>query len=133
MSFLPMAIGTTIIFSLFVQLAEGATFSVVPFVNKKAVGTISGIVGAGGNAGAVAAGFLFKMEDVSYPQALLVIGLVVTVISFFSFLVRFSREAENELQTEMERNVSKNETIRLQPANVFSFAQGPSVKQKQNE
>jgi len=133
MSFLPMAIGTMIIFSLFVQMAEGATFSVVPFVNKKAVGTISGIVGAGGNAGAVAAGFLFKMEDVSYPQALLVIGLVVTGISFFSFLVRFSRKAENELQLEMERTIPKNETMLLQPAKVLSFAQGPSVKQKQNE
>src|SRR5690606_17472192 len=41
-----------IAFSLSVQMAEGATFSVVPFVNRKAIGSISGIVGAGGNFGA---------------------------------------------------------------------------------
>ena len=33
-------------------MAEGATFSVVPFINKKAIGSVSGIVGAGGNVGA---------------------------------------------------------------------------------
>jgi NNP family nitrate/nitrite transporter-like MFS transporter len=56
-------------------MAEGATFSVVPFVNKKAVETVSGIVGAGGNAGAVAAGFLFKAEGISYQQGLLFLEL----------------------------------------------------------
>jgi NNP family nitrate/nitrite transporter-like MFS transporter len=60
MGILPLAIPSLILFSLFVQMSEGATFSVVPFVNKKALGAVAGIVGAGGNAGAVAAGFLFK-------------------------------------------------------------------------
>ena len=45
------------------KMAEGATYAVVPFVNKKALGSVAGIVGAGGNAGAVAAGFLFKGSD----------------------------------------------------------------------
>ena len=44
MGILPMAIISMIIFSLFVQMAEGATFSVVPFINKKALGAVSGIV-----------------------------------------------------------------------------------------
>jgi NNP family nitrate/nitrite transporter-like MFS transporter len=57
---LPAAIATLILFSLFVQMSEGATYSAVPFINKKALGAVAGIVGAGGNAGAVAAGFLFK-------------------------------------------------------------------------
>ena len=39
------------------------TYSVVPFVNKRALGSIAGIVGAGGNMGAVAAGFLLRVED----------------------------------------------------------------------
>ena len=82
MSFLPLAVGTMIIFSLFVQMSEGATYSVVPFINKKALGAVSGIVGAGGNAGAVAAGFLFKYENITYPEALFIIGLVVTPSHF---------------------------------------------------
>lgn len=101
MTFLPVAILSMVIFSLFVQMSEGATFSVVPFINKKAVGTVSGIVGAGGNAGAVAAGFLFKMEDVSYPQALFLIGIIVTVISLLAFLIRFSEDAEVEARAEL--------------------------------
>ncbi len=109
MTILPLAIGSMILFSLFVQMSEGATFSVVPFVNKKAVGAVSGIVGAGGNAGAVAAGFLMKSDTISYPQALMIIGLIVIGISFLSFGVRFSVEAEEEAKKEMENSLAGNE------------------------
>ena len=54
---LVLAVGMMIVFSLFVQMSEGATFGIVPFINRKALGAVAGIVGAGGNAGAVAAGF----------------------------------------------------------------------------
>jgi len=64
---LPIAIGTMLLFSLCIQMSEGATYSVVPFINKKALGAVAGIVGAGGNAGAVAAGFLFKTEALAWP------------------------------------------------------------------
>lgn len=106
MTVLPLAIASMIVFSLFVQMSEGATYSVVPFVNKKALGAVSGIVGAGGNAGAVAAGFLFKVENVSYPEALFIIGIVVVGISLISFLVRFSSEAEAEAKAEMEATMN---------------------------
>jgi len=102
MTTLVLAISAMIVFSLFVQMSEGATFSVVPFVNKKAVGAVSGIVGAGGNAGAVMAGFLLKMENVSYSDALLYLGIAVTIISLITFAVRFTEEAEIEAQEEME-------------------------------
>lgn len=52
-----------IAFSLSVQMAEGATFSVVPFINKKAIGSISGIVGAGGNVGAFLAALFLKSKS----------------------------------------------------------------------
>lgn len=102
MTNLVLAIFTMVIFSLFVQMAEGATFSVVPFINRKAVGSVAGIVGAGGNAGAVLAGFLFKMESLSYPQALLIMGVVVVIVSLTALLVKFSTEAEKEAKIEME-------------------------------
>jgi MFS transporter, NNP family, nitrate/nitrite transporter len=94
MQVLPVAIGSMIVFSLFVQMSEGATYSVVPFVNKKALGSIAGIVGAGGNMGAVAAGFLFRSEALSWPQALLILGGAVLVISFLAHTVRFSEADE---------------------------------------
>lgn len=100
-SLLPLAIFSMIIFSLFVQMAEGATFSVVPFVNKKAIGTVSGVVGAGGNVGAVMAGFLFSMESITYAEALAVLGGVVAVISVSSLLIKFSPQDEKEARVEM--------------------------------
>lgn len=96
MTVLPVAIGTMIVFSLFTQMSEGATYSVVPFVNKKAIGAVSGIVGAGGNMGAVAAGFLFRSEDLSYQGAFLILGCLVLAFSFFALLVRFSPADEAE-------------------------------------
>lgn len=111
MTFLPFAITTMIIFSLFVQMSEGATYSVVPFINRKAIGTVSGIVGAGGNAGAVAAGFLFKLDGLSYAQALFIIGLIVSGISLLSFAVRFSAVAEREVRKEMEYSLASKEAV----------------------
>ncbi|PHP67704.1 MFS transporter [Zhengella mangrovi] len=95
MNVLYLALPSLIVFSLFTQMAEGATYSVVPFINKKALGAVAGVVGAGGNAGAVAAGFLFK-GAITWPDAFLIMGMVVTAASFLAFFVRFSPEQEAE-------------------------------------
>ncbi|MCJ8166581.1 MFS transporter [Pontibacter sp. E15-1] len=113
MTVLPLSIIAMVVFSLFVQMSEGATFSVVPFINKKGMGAVAGIVGAGGNAGAVAAGFLFKVDDMSYPEALFIIGLVVASTSVLTLLIRFSPEMEHEAQTEMELLLAEKQTMRV--------------------
>jgi len=92
MTVLFTAIAMLIVFSLFVQMSEGATFGVVPFINRKALGGVAGMVGAGGNAGAVAAGFLFKSESLTYAEGLMYLGFAVMICSVFAFLVRFSPE-----------------------------------------
>ena len=99
---LTLAIPALILFSLFVQMSEGATFSVVPFVNRKSLGSVAGIVGAGGNAGAVAAGFLFKSENLPWPTALFILGAAVTAASFAAFAVRFSPEARRSAAEETD-------------------------------
>lgn len=86
---LAMAVAAMVVFSLFVQMSEGATFGVVPFINRKALGAVAGIVGAGGNAGAVAAGFLFTSEALTYQQGLLYLGAAVLACSFCALAVRF--------------------------------------------
>jgi MFS transporter, NNP family, nitrate/nitrite transporter len=86
MTYLPLAIATMLGFALFVKMSNGATYAVVPFINKKALGAVSGIVGAGGNVGAVLAGFLFKAENISYRDSLFIIGIAVTVTAFISLL-----------------------------------------------
>ncbi len=115
MAVLVMAVGSMIVFSLFVQMAEGATFSVVPFVNRKAVGAVSGIVGAGGNAGAVAAGFLFRYESIPYGEALFILGCIVTVCSFTAFFVRFSGRDEVKARWEMDKSLQTRNGFETAP------------------
>ena len=107
MTVLALAIPSMIVFSLFVQMSEGATYSIVPFINKKALGSVAGIVGAGGNMGAVCAGFLFRSESLSYPQALMILGVLVTCFAFFTFLVRFSPADEKAAAVEFDTAMAR--------------------------
>ncbi|GIX07616.1 MAG: MFS transporter [Candidatus Poribacteria bacterium] len=90
------ALATMVVFSLFVQMAEGATYGVVPLVNRRALGTVSGIVGAGGNVGAVAAGMLLRSERLSIGGALFLLGLSVVAISWTALFIRLSEGAVGE-------------------------------------
>ena len=95
MGVLALAIPALILFSLFVQMSEGATFAIVPYINKRAMGSVAGIVGAGGNFGAMLAGFLFRREADFYGQSYLILGILVGVCAFMAFMVRFSVSEEN--------------------------------------
>ena len=94
MDVLILAIPMLIVFSICVQMSEGATFGVVPFISKKALGAVAGIVGAGGNAGAVAAGFLLRAEGVAMQDALLYFGIIVIAIAPLALFVRFPKRVE---------------------------------------
>ncbi|MEM7128892.1 MAG: MFS transporter [Chloroflexota bacterium] len=94
MGVLAVAIPSLIIFSLFVQMSEGATYAIVPYINKRALGAISGIVGAGGNFGAMLAGFLFRRGTDFYSQSYMILGILVAICAFLAFMVRFSEEEE---------------------------------------
>lgn len=117
-------------FSLSVQMAEGATFSVVPFINKKAIGSISGIVGAGGNVGAFLAAILLKSKSAVAEKAAIIanegatqevidaaqsvaassavssgyflIGFVVLITAGLSLAIKFSTEDENILENNIK-------------------------------
>lgn len=116
-------------FSLTVQMAEGATFSVVPFINKKAIGSISGIVGAGGNVGAFLAALLLKSKSAMAESTALkanaslgeeaakaaqaaaasgavssgyfIIGIFVVVAALSALAIKFSTADEEEVLLEM--------------------------------
>lgn len=116
MTWLPLALGAMIVFSLFVQMSEGATFSVVPFINKNALGPVAGIVGAGGNVGAMAAGFLFKSESIAWPQALLILGVFVALGAALTVAVRFSEADEHEARRDMEARLRAAAQLEPSPA-----------------
>jgi NNP family nitrate/nitrite transporter-like MFS transporter len=84
-----LAIAAMSLFGLFVHMSAGATYAVIPFVDRKVLGGVAGIVGAGGNLGAVLAGFVNKAIDT--PQnALTFLGFVVLAASVSVPLIRFS-------------------------------------------
>lgn len=97
---LSMAIASMLLFAFFVKMTNGATYSVVPFINKKAIGSVAGIVGAGGNLGAVLAGFLFKTEGMTYREGLLIIGLVAAAIALLTFFIKFTAIEVEEASSE---------------------------------
>ncbi|WP_298533641.1 MFS transporter [uncultured Algibacter sp.] len=126
-----------ILFSLSVQMAEGATFSVVPFINKKAIGSVSGIVGAGGNVGAFLAAMLLKSQSAVAEQAAIaanqglgeetikaaqsaasatavssgyfIIGTIVVVTAVVSLAIRFS--TEDEAVAKKDSNINPEDLI----------------------
>lgn len=102
MSSTPMAIASLMLLGLFVDMACGATFAVVPFINKKSLGSVSGIVGAGGNVGAVLAGFLFKGPTSQWSHGLLILGCLVAAASFLVLRVRFTEPDERAARQDVE-------------------------------
>merc|ERR1719432_452799 len=64
-----VALMVLICFSIFVQMAEGTSYGIVPFMNPNQLAVISALVGAGGNLGAVIAGSCFykPIEDELTP------------------------------------------------------------------
>lgn len=130
MQVLFLALPALIVFSLFTQMAEGATYSVVPFINKKALGAVAGVVGAGGNAGAVLAGFLFK-NMIDWGQAFFILGIVVSCASFLAFFVRFSEQQEEEQREAFA--VANIDTIRARAEKANSELQSALDTLKKHE
>lgn len=91
-----MAIVSMLTFALFLKMSNGATYGIVPFVNTKNVGLVSGIVGAGGNMGGMLFGFLFKSSAITYVQAFTYIGYGVIAVALIVLVTRFHRQQAAE-------------------------------------
>jgi NNP family nitrate/nitrite transporter-like MFS transporter len=83
---LGLSIFILVIFSSFVQAAEGSTYGIVPYVDPASTGSISGIVGAGGNTGAVCFGLCFR-QLATTKQAFNVMGFSILGSAFLTFLI----------------------------------------------
>jgi NNP family nitrate/nitrite transporter-like MFS transporter len=90
-----LAVIAMLSFGLCTHMACGATYALTPFIDRKALGGVAGIIGAGGNVGAVAAGFLMK-ASANTQDCLFVLGIVVTLTSLCAIAVRFSQEHKTQ-------------------------------------
>ncbi len=97
-------------FGLFTHMACGATYALVPFIDRKALGGVAGIIGAGGNVGAVAAGFLMKGFG-NVQQTLAMLGLLVTLSALCALAVRFSSEHKAQEAALREHALGANNSI----------------------
>merc|ERR1712232_736926 len=80
------AIAVMVFFSLFVQAAEGTSYGIVPYVDPPATGAISGIVGAGGNTGAVCFGLGFR-QMAKTKDAFNLMGFTILGSALLTFLI----------------------------------------------
>jgi NNP family nitrate/nitrite transporter-like MFS transporter len=90
------AVIAMLVFGLFTHMACGATYALVPFIDSKALGGVAGIIGAGGNVGAVAAGFLMKGTG-DIQQTLSILSGLVIVSALCAIAVRFGAASEPSL------------------------------------
>lgn len=92
-----LAILSMTVFALFTHMACGATYALVPFIDRDALGGVAGIIGAGGNVGAVAAGFLMK-GVLDIQTTLMILGALVVIAASCVLMIRFSVEHKEKEQ-----------------------------------
>merc|ERR1719238_14154 len=78
-----------VFFSLCVQMAEGLHYGIIPYVSRPALGVVSGMVGAGGNAGAVIAGRSFFTGWCRTDQGIIYMGVMIICITFLINFIYF--------------------------------------------
>merc|ERR1711943_15833 len=85
------SITVMVFFSLFVQAAEGSSYGIVPYVDPPSTGSLAGIVGAGGNSGAVGFGMGFRQLD--YEAAFTIMGITIMASSALSVFINIKGHA----------------------------------------
>ncbi len=119
-----LAVTLTIVTSMFVQGAEGATFAIIPMVNRRMTGQVAGMAGAYGNVGAVVYLVILSMVEARTFFLILAAGAAFSVIYCSIFL----KEPKGAFAAEFQSDETDPED-ELSPADrepVFPAAQ-PAV------
>jgi len=86
-----------LVFGLFTHMACGSLYALVPFVDRKILGGVCGVIGAGGNIGGVAAGLLLR--GTGNPQlCFMVLGICALICASGAAMIRFSIKHKQEEQ-----------------------------------
>lgn len=88
MTVLGAALPMLILFSFGVQAAEGTSYGIVPYICPDATGAVSGIVGAGGNFGAVMWGLAFRFGPSSAKDVFKILSAFILGLSCLTPFIR---------------------------------------------
>lgn len=92
-----MAVSMLLVFGLFTHMACGSLYALVPFIDRKILGGVCGVIGAGGNIGGVAAGLLLR--GTGNPQlCFMVLGICALICASGAAMIRFSIRHKQEEQ-----------------------------------
>lgn len=106
-------------FALFLKMANGAVYGIVPFIDSNNVGLISGVVGAGGNLGGMLFGFLFKSESITYAQAFTYIGSTVLIVAGIMAVTRWRPARDTEAAAGAAGSAARNTELAGAPGIVL--------------
>ncbi len=105
-----VAVSMMLVFGVFTHMACGSLYALVPFIDRKVLGGVSGIVGAGGNVGGVAAGLLLRFTGA--PQfCFLVLGICAILCACGAAVIRFSVKHKQEEQALYDAAVARRYAI----------------------
>jgi NNP family nitrate/nitrite transporter-like MFS transporter len=97
-------------FGLFTHMSAGAVYAIMPMIDRKALGGVCGLIGAGGNVGGVLAGVLNKSVG-STQGAILVLGYCVMGAALCAAAVRFSPAKQAAEKALMDRAIALRDAM----------------------
>ena len=113
----PLAVAVMLAFGLCIHMACGATYALMPFIDRSATGGVAGIIGAGGNVGAVLAGLALKgVGDLQQTFAWL--GGAVLLCALCAGMVRFSAAHKQREEALFQEALLEKEAMRLRVSRV---------------
>ena len=87
---LSMTILFMVLFSICVQASEGASYGIVPFLTRRALGVASGYIGAGGNAGStICMALFFKSASIETYDGIMYMGFTIIGVTLLVIPIHF--------------------------------------------
>ena len=79
-----------VFFSICVQASEGASYGIVPFISRRALGVVSGFIGAGGNAGStIVTALFFTKDSIETYEGIIYLGYYVIAVTALVIPIHF--------------------------------------------
>ena len=101
-----LAIAAMLVFGLFTHMACGSLYALVPFIDRKCLGGVCGIIGAGGNIGGVLGVLLYRWNG-NLQTCFMVLGIAAIVCACGAAVIRFSIKHKQEEQALYDQAVAQ--------------------------